>query len=190
MGNLKKKLDLHHNMPAKQTKAAKKALATKLHTKLHDAAARGTKLTLTKQEQAAYLSFYLPQTMAENSRLQNHSNLQLYSNDDLLQRTVAQLKIPSLNGYTVTVKPLNATGATVCVSVILLGKVGVNYKDDVHDFHQCFTTDGLLKKDTQQFTTSRQVELWIAAVKELLTAGLCIQLTLCENYSGKCLIFV
>ena len=166
-------------------KAKQKALAARIHKKLlARAAAGGSKIMLTQVEQKAYLNWYKPTSLLENEMLSTFSNLPLYSNEHLIGRMVEQLKIENLNAHKVTIKPMNTTGASKCMSLILLAKVGVNYNDCLHDFKMCFDTDGELKEDVQQFTTTQEVARWIAAVSKLLAKGVCVKLTLCEQISG------
>ena len=172
-------------------KATEMALATSIHKKLlARAAANGRKVMLSQSDQKAYLNWYKPKTMAENELLHIFSNLPLYSNAELVERMVLQLQIENLNAHKVTIKPLNATGASKTMSLILFAKVGVNFDECLHDFKKCFNSDGELKEDVRQFTTTREVERWIATVSKLLATGICLKLTLCEQLSGQYIFYV
>ena len=176
---------------AKSTKQEKKAIATSVQERLEahkaetDAAGKGRKLKFTKKEQEAYLKSYKVSTLEWNAFLFAYSNLPVFSNADLIQRIVRQLQMKSLNSHTVAIKPMNAAGATAVVSLILLAKVGVNHKNKLHDFKVCFINGGQLKEGSPQFTTTREVERWLASVSKLLSIGVCVKVTLCEQLSGK-----
>ena len=172
----------------KNTKKKQKAKATKIHNKLLDrAAASGSKMILSKANQKLYLQWFKPRNMKENMLLCTYSNLPLYSNEELVARMTSQLRIENLNAHTVTLKPINATGATK-ISLILMAKVGVDYKGCVHDFKLCFDDDGELNEDVRQFTTTREVARWIEVVSTLIEKGVCVKVTLAEQLTGAYII--